>query len=61
MAEQLFLGGGLESPADKFGSTLGKFKFFHHYPYVLPNIVISAIALIAAMTTLFFVNEVCQP
>ncbi|KAL6702727.1 hypothetical protein ACN47E_001009 [Coniothyrium glycines] len=51
------IGGGLERPAEKFGSTFGKLKFFHQYPYVLPNMVVSAVALIAAFTTLFFVKE----
>lgn len=53
-------GGGLESPAEKFGSTVGKLAFFHKFPYVLPNMVISAIALISAFTTILFVNEVNQ-
>lgn len=52
------LGGGLERPAMKFPSTLGKLQFFHDYPYALPNMVVSALAFISALTTIFFVNEV---
>lgn len=50
-------GAGLERPADKFTSTFGKVQFWHKYPYALPNIVISAIALLAAITTILFVKE----
>ncbi|KAG9195351.1 hypothetical protein G6011_00472 [Alternaria panax] len=51
------IGGALERPADKFTSTFGKAQFWHHYPYALPNIVIAAIALSAAATTMLFVKE----
>jgi hypothetical protein len=47
----------LERPAEKFPSTFGKLQFFHTYPYALPNIVTSAIALSAAITTMLFVKE----
>ncbi|KAH8631994.1 hypothetical protein IG631_13677 [Alternaria alternata] len=50
-------GGALESPADKFTSTFGKTQFWHDYPYSLPNIVVSVIALSAAITTMLFVKE----
>jgi hypothetical protein len=53
----LFTGGGLERPASKFPSTFGKFQFWHDYPYALPNIVTSVIALSAAITTMLFVKE----
>jgi hypothetical protein len=32
-------------------------QFWHDYPYALPNIVVSAIALSAAITTMLFVKE----
>ncbi|KAH9882846.1 hypothetical protein J1614_000212 [Plenodomus biglobosus] len=51
------IGGALETPADKYPSTFGKIQFFHQYPYALPNMVISSIALLAAITTIFFVKE----
>jgi len=51
------IGGALESPADKFTSTFGKTQFWHDYPYSLPNIVVSVIALSAAITTMLFVKE----
>jgi MFS family permease len=51
------LGGALERPASKFPSTFGKVRFWHDYPYALPNIVVSAIALSAATTTMLFVRE----
>ena len=53
------IGGALETPADKYTSTFGKIQFFHDYPYALPSMVISVISLTAALTTIFFVNEVC--
>ncbi|XP_014561992.1 hypothetical protein COCVIDRAFT_85609 [Bipolaris victoriae FI3] len=51
------IGGGLERPADKFPSTFGKVRFWHDYPYALPNIVIAAIGLSAGIATLLFVKE----
>ncbi|KAF1844816.1 MFS general substrate transporter [Cucurbitaria berberidis CBS 394.84] len=51
------LGGLLERPAEKFTSTFGKVKFFQDYPYALPNMVTSAVAISAAITTLLFVKE----
>jgi hypothetical protein len=53
-------GGVLERPAAKYTSTFGRVQFFHDYPYALPGMVTSAIALSAAMTTFFFVKEVCK-
>jgi hypothetical protein len=37
----------------------GKIQFFRDYPYVLPGMATSLIALTAAITTMFFVKEVC--
>ncbi|KAF2855015.1 MFS general substrate transporter [Plenodomus tracheiphilus IPT5] len=51
------IGGALESPADKYPSLFGQIQFFQKYPYALPNIVISGIAFITALTTIFFVKE----
>jgi hypothetical protein len=51
------IGGALERPADKFKSTFGKVQFWHDYPYALPNIVVSGIALCATITTILFVKE----
>ncbi|KAF1935856.1 MFS general substrate transporter [Clathrospora elynae] len=51
------IGGALERPAEKYTSTFGKAQFWHDYPYVLPNIFTSAIALSAAITTMLFVKE----
>ncbi|KAJ4369708.1 hypothetical protein N0V83_005471 [Neocucurbitaria cava] len=48
------IGGVLERPADKYSSTFGKIKFFHDYPYALPNMVTSIIAISAALTTILF-------
>jgi MFS family permease len=52
------VGGVLERPAEKYTSTFGKIEFFHDYPYALPSMVTSAIALFAAITTQLFVKEV---
>jgi len=51
------IGGALERPAEKFPSTFGKMQFWHDYPYALPNFVLAAIGLSAAITTLLFVKE----
>ncbi|KAI4910130.1 hypothetical protein J4E90_007561 [Alternaria incomplexa] len=51
------IGGALERPADKFASTFGKLQFWHDYPYALPNFVVSALAISAAITTMLFVKE----
>ncbi|KAL5117091.1 hypothetical protein ACEQ8H_005050 [Pleosporales sp. CAS-2024a] len=51
------LGGALERPAVKYTSTFGRIQFFHDYPYALPNMVTSIIALSAALTTFCFVKE----
>ncbi|USP80809.1 uncharacterized protein yc1106_08083 [Curvularia clavata] len=51
------IGAGLESPAEKFPSTFGRVQFWHDYPYALPNFVIAAIGLSAALTSLLFVKE----
>jgi len=52
------LGGVLESPATKYGGVFDKIKFFRHYPYVLPGMVTSIIALSAAVLVMLFVKEV---
>jgi MFS family permease len=52
------IGGVLERPAEKYTSTFGRVQFFHDYPYALPSMVTSAIALSAALTTQLFVKEV---
>lgn len=54
------VGGVLERPAEKYTGTFGKIQFFHDYPYALPSMVTSAIALFAAFTTQVFVKEVSQ-
>lgn len=51
-------GGALERPAQKYSAVFGKIRFFHDFPYALPNIVTSAIALTAAIITALFVKEV---
>jgi hypothetical protein len=51
-------GGALESPAEKYPSIFGV-QFFRDYPYILPGLVTSIVALAAAVITLLFVNEVC--
>ncbi|KAH5379811.1 hypothetical protein HBI46_036450 [Parastagonospora nodorum] len=51
------LGGVLERPATKYTSTFGRIQFFHDYPYALPGMVTSSIALSSALTTFFFVKE----
>jgi MFS family permease len=56
---KLYKGGALERPADKYPSLFGT-QFFRDYPYALPGLVTSVIALSAAVTTLLFVNEVCR-
>jgi hypothetical protein len=58
-ADSSFTGGVLETPATKYTSTFGKIQFFHDYPYALPGMVTSIVALSAAITTLLFVKEVC--
>jgi hypothetical protein len=55
----LFTGGALETPATKYTSTFGRIQFFHDYPYALPGMVTSIVALSAAITTSLFVKEVC--
>jgi hypothetical protein len=52
-------GGLLERPATKFSSVFGRFEFLHHYPYALPGIATSIIAVSAAVLVLLFVKEVC--
>lgn len=47
----------MERPAIKFPSIFGKTQFWHDYPYALPNFVVAAIGLFAAITTLLFVKE----
>lgn len=53
----LATGGALERPADKYPRVFD-YQFFHDYPYILPGLVTSAIALTAAITTMLFVKEV---
>ncbi|KZM21345.1 uncharacterized protein EKO05_0008868 [Ascochyta rabiei] len=50
------LGGALERPAEKYTRVFG-YQFFRDYPYVLPGLVTSLVALSAAITTMFFVKE----
>ncbi|KAJ4350974.1 hypothetical protein N0V95_004258 [Ascochyta clinopodiicola] len=50
------LGGALERPAEKYPRVFG-YQFFRDYPYVLPGLVTSLVALSAAITTIFFVKE----
>lgn len=57
LKQTTFTGAGLESPAEKFPSTFGRVQFWHDYPYALPNLVIGAIGLSAALTSLLFVKE----
>jgi hypothetical protein len=52
------MGGLLESPADKFGSTFGRIRFFHDYPYALPGFASACLGLSAAILTALFVKEV---
>ncbi|KAF2826142.1 MFS general substrate transporter [Ophiobolus disseminans] len=51
------IGGVLERPAEKYKGSFGRIEFFHHYPYALPSVVTSLIALSAAITTLVSVKE----
>lgn len=52
------LGGVLESPATKYSGTFGKIKFFRDFPYVLPGMVTSLVALSGALLVMLFVKEV---
>jgi hypothetical protein len=60
LTDQIRLGGVLERPATKYTSTFGRIQFFYDYPYALPGMVTSSIALSSALTTVFFVKEVCM-
>lgn len=50
-------GGALERPAEKYTRIFG-YQFFRNYPYILPGLVTSIVALTAAITTALFVKEV---
>lgn len=62
----IYAGGALERPAEKYTHFFG-YQFFHDYPYILPGLVTSIVALSAAIITIFFIKEVqalfshCEP
>lgn len=51
------IGAAFERPAEKYPRVFGN-DFFRKYPYVLPGLVVSALTLTSAFTTLLFVKEV---
>ncbi|KAF9701353.1 hypothetical protein EKO04_000406 [Ascochyta lentis] len=50
------IGGALERPAEKYTRVFG-YQFFRDYPYALPGLVTSIVAISAAITTMLFVKE----
>jgi hypothetical protein len=56
-ADEYCLGAAFERPAEKYPRVFG-YQFFRDYPYALPGMVISALTLGAALTTILFVKEV---
>lgn len=51
------LGGVLANPVHQYPGAFGGIQFFEDYPYALATFVCGALGLIAAGTTLVFVNE----
>ncbi|KAF3003074.1 hypothetical protein E8E13_007573 [Curvularia kusanoi] len=50
------LGAAFERPAEKYPRVFD-YRFFRDYPFALPGIVISALTLIGALLTIFFIKE----
>ena len=52
-----FIGGALESPAEKF-AFFKDIKFFIDYPYALPTIATGSFGFVAAVISALFIKEV---
>jgi len=50
------LGGALANPAEKFPSIFGSVKFFHRFPFALPNLVASIFFTVGILTGTLFLK-----
>ncbi|KFG84622.1 hypothetical protein MANI_020009 [Metarhizium anisopliae] len=51
------IGGALADPANQYPGLFGGIGFFENYPYALPGLVVGAISVTAALTSMFFLEE----
>ena len=53
-------GGALANPAHKYPKVFGKLKFFHDYPFALPNLVAAAFFLVGLTVGTLFLKETLE-
>ncbi|KHN99733.1 Major facilitator superfamily domain, general substrate transporter [Metarhizium album ARSEF 1941] len=51
------IGGALADPANQYPSLFAGIAFFENYPYALPGLVVGAISVTAALTSMLFLEE----
>lgn len=55
------IGGALADPAQQYKRAFGGIAFFENYPYALPSLATGFMALVGAITTIFYVEETLPP